>query len=265
MNRTLVFAVPALLAAPTLAADPEAGREMAAQCAACHGEAGVSVASDIPNLAAQKAEYLAAQLEAFREGERTNPLMNAIAAQLDDTQIENLAAHFAALPGAAPEAVGTMSAELSGTQPRFPADYADRFTRYHTIDFPERKQVRYYWANDAALEAARAGGPFPPGSYLFVEVHNAELDAAGEPVQGEDGHFVKADLAAYTAMEKSAGWGEEVPDILRNDDWRYAVFTPEGEHRAGVNEGECLACHKPLTETDYVFTVEPLKEVAAQR
>jgi cytochrome c553 len=265
MNRTLVLALSAFLAAPTLAADPEAGREIAAQCAPCHGEAGVSVASDIPNLAAQKAEYLQAQLEAFREGERTNPLMNAIAAQLDDAQIENLAAHFAGLPGAAPEAVGTMSAELSGTRPRFPANYADRFTRYHTIDFPERKQVRDYWANDAALEAARAGEPFPPGSYLFVEVHNAELDAAGEPVEGEDGHFAKADLAAYTAMEKATGWGAEVPDILRNDDWRYAVFSPEGEHRAGVNEGQCLACHKPLTETDYVFTLEPLKEVAAQQ
>ena len=68
MNRTLVFAVSALLAAPALAADPEAGREMAVQCAPCHGEVGVSVASDIPNLAAQKPDYLEAQLEAFREG-----------------------------------------------------------------------------------------------------------------------------------------------------------------------------------------------------
>lgn len=265
MRRTLLFAALTLPAASAFAADPEAGREMAAQCAGCHGEAGVSVADDIPNLAAQKAGYLEAQLKAFRDEKRTNPLMNAIAAQLDDTQIADLAAHFASLPGAAPEAVGAMSAELSGTRPRFPADYAESFTRYHTISFPERKQVRYYWANDAALEAARTGGPFPPGSYLFVEVHKAELDAAGEPVKGEDGHFVKADLAAYTAMEKAAGWGEEVPEILRNDDWRYAVFTPEGEHRAGVNEAQCLACHKPLADADYAFTLETLKEVAAKQ
>jgi cytochrome c553 len=265
MTRTLPFAILALTAVPALAADPEAGRQMAAQCAGCHGEAGVSVAADIPNLAAQKADYLVAQLEAFREGKRTNPLMNAIAAQLDDAQIEDLAAHFAGLPGAAPQAVGTMSAALAGTRPRFPADYADSFTRYHTIDFPDRKQVRHYWANDAALEAARAGRPFPPGAYLFVEVHKAELDAAGEPVKGGDGRFVEGELSAYTAMEKSAGWGDEVPEILRNDDWRYAVFTTDGEHRAGVNEAQCLACHKPLTETDYTFTLDPLKEAAAQQ
>ena len=264
MNRTLPFALAALMAGPALAADPEAGRQMAAQCAGCHGEAGVSVAADIPNLAAQKTDYLVAQLEAFREGKRTNPLMNAIAAQLDDAQIENLAAHFAGLPGAAPEAVGTMSAALAGTRPRFPADYAQSFTRYHTIDFPDRKQVRHYWANDAALQAARAGGPFPPGAYLFVEVKKAELDPAGEPVKGADGRFVEGELSAYTAMEKAAGWGEEVPDILRNDDWRYAVFTTDGEHRAEVNEAQCLACHKPLTETDYTFTLEELEKAAAQ-
>ena len=237
---------------------------MAVQCAGCHGEAGVSVAADIPNLAAQKADYLAAQLEAFRDRKRSNPLMNAIAAQRDDGQIENLAAHFAALPGAAPAASGTLSAVLAGTRPGFPADYAASFTRYHTIDFPERKQVRHYFANAAALAAARAGGPFPAGSYLFVEIHKAEVDAAGAPVKGADGHYAQAGLTGFTAMAKSAGWGDEVPEILRNGDWRYAVFTAEGEHRAGVNEAQCLACHKPLTESDYTFTLATLQQAARQ-
>jgi len=264
MNRTLPFALLTMLTTPALAADPEAGRALAVQCAACHGAAGVSVAANIPNLAAQKAAYLEAQLEAFRAGERTNPLMNAIAAQLEDDQIENLAAHFAALPGAAPEAVGTMSAALAGDRPGFPADYAAGFTRYHTIDFPQTKQVRYYWANDAALGAARQGGPFPPGSYFFVEVYKAELDAAGAPVEGPDGHFVATDLMFHTAMEKAAGWGEEVPEILRNGDWRYAVFTADGAHREGVNEAPCLACHQPHAATDYIFTLEPLQAAARQ-
>jgi cytochrome c553 len=265
MIRITPFAAAALLAAPALAADPEAGREKAQQCAGCHGESGISVSGEIPNLAAQKAEYLEEQLQAFRASERTNPLMNAIASQLEDDEIENLAAHFAALPGAAPEATGTMSAELSGTRPRFPEDYADAFTRYTTIDFPDRNQVRHYWANDAALEAARAGEPFPPGAHLFVEVYKAKLDDAGMPIEGPDGHFVEADLAAFTAMEKSPGWGDPVPEILRNDDWRYAVFTPEGEHKAGVNEASCLACHKPLAETDYVFTYDTLEAAAPGR
>lgn len=264
MIRITLFVAAALLAVPVPAADPETGRETARQCAGCHGEAGVSVSGEIPNLAAQKAAYLEAQLKAFREGRRTNPLMNAIAAQLEDAEIENLAAHFAALPGAAPDATGTMSAELAGTRPHFPDGYADSFTRYTTISFPERKQVRHYWANDAALDAARAGGPYPAGAYFLVEIHSTELDDAGLPVEGADGHFIEAALAGFTAMEKSPGWGDEVPEILRNDDWRYAVFTPAGERRT-ANEAPCLACHKPLTETDYVFTFEALQALVEQR
>lgn len=255
----------ALVALPAQAADPEAGRELAQQCAACHGEDGVSVAADIPNLAAQKNDYLVAQLEAFRAGDRANPLMNAIAAQLEDADIENLAAHFSTLPGAAPDASGEVMAELTGTRPSFPKDYEANFEKYETISFPDRKQVRHYWANEAALEAVREGGDFPDGAYLFVEVYKAELDDAGLPVEGEDGHYVQTDLAAYTAMEKGAGWGEEVPEILRNGDWRYAVFAPDGEHRDDLNEAPCLACHKPLTETDFTFTYETLKSFAAAR
>lgn len=74
-----------------------AGRaEAAAVCAACHGATGISVGDAIPNLAAQRAGYLAAQLRAFRDGSRKSPVMNAIAAQLTGDDIAGLAAHFAA-------------------------------------------------------------------------------------------------------------------------------------------------------------------------
>ena len=70
------------------------------------------------------------------------------------------------------------------------------------------------------------------------------------------------DRAAFTAMEKQDGWGDAVPEILRNSDWRYAVFSVAGEHRPGLNEGPCLACHQPLADSDYTFTYETLREFA---
>ena len=69
-------------------------------CAACHGAAGVSVSDTIPNLAGQKARYIEAQLKALKEGNRKNPIMNAIAGQLSNDDIGNVAAHFSAQPGA---------------------------------------------------------------------------------------------------------------------------------------------------------------------
>ena len=258
--------VPVLFSHGTSAqtADTTAGEATAAEvCAACHGINGISVSDDIPNLAGQKGQYLAVQLKAFRGGERKNALMNAIASQLEDTDIENVAAFFAGLPASPGQETSSLFPDLVGDLPSFPKDYKDSFTRYTTISFPKRKQVRHYYANPTALAAAKAGGAFPNGAYFFVEVFKAKLDADGKPVTGVDGHFEADKLAVYTAMEKQAGWGDTAPEILRNGDWRYAVFGTDGTHKTGLNEAKCLACHKPLTGQDYVFSIEALKEKAA--
>lgn len=131
-----------------------------------------------------------------------------------------------------------------------------------TISFPATRQVRYYYANDAAVQAAKAGKSLPDGSVLFVEVYSAKLDADKKPMMGSDGFFVADQLAFYTAMARQAGWGKDIPDMLRNEDWNYAVFTTAKEHRPVVNQAECLACHKPLDKVSYTFTLKQLTEAA---
>ena len=80
------------------AADVEAGKQKAQTCAVCHGAEGKSPPNELwPNLAGQKAAYLAKQLKAFRDGARTDPLMNPMAKPLTDADIENLAAYFSSL------------------------------------------------------------------------------------------------------------------------------------------------------------------------
>lgn len=243
------------------AADMEAGKtKAAAVCAACHGGNGISVSDTIPNLAGQRAGYLEAQLKALKDGSRKNPIMNAIAKQLGPDDISNVAAYFAAQPGAQASAKSGLLPNVAKTRVDFPASYKQTFVKYHTINFPATKQVRYYYANRAAAQAAKEGRPLPDGSVLFAEVHTAKLDADKNPVKGGDGFYVPEKLVAYTAMASGAGWGNDFPDMLRNGNWNYAVFTTERQHRPGVNQAECLACHKPLDGASYVFT---LKELAA--
>jgi len=265
MKRTLGAALLLAFAAasPTAshAADVEAGRAKAASvCAACHGVNGVSVRDTIPNLAAQRAAYLEAQLKALKDGSRKNPMMNAIAAQLSAADIANVAAYYAAQPGAASDAKSAPLANLVKTRVAFPEGYKETFTRYHTINFPATRQVRYYYANPVALQAAKAGKPLPDGSVLFAEVYAAKLDADKKPMTGADGFFVAEKLLFYTAMAREAGWGSDIPEMLRNDDWNYAVFTTDGKLRPGVNQAECLACHKPLGDASYTFTLKELAE-----
>ncbi len=261
----ILLALSAMLAFSALsqAADVAAGKAKAvAVCAACHGAEGVSVSDAIPNLAAQRPAYLEAQLKAFKEGNRKNPLMNAIAAQMSADDMANVAAHFSAQPGAAAGAKSGLLANVAKSNVAFPEGYKESFTRYHTINFPAARQVRYYYANRAAIQAARGGKPLPDGSVLFAEVYAAKLDAGKLPVTGPDGFYVADKLVFYTAMASGAGWGAEIPDMLRNGNWHYAVFTLDKKQRPGVNQAECLACHKPLDAASYVFT---LKELAAAK
>jgi cytochrome c553 len=251
-----------LVAAGALqAADIEAGKsKVAAVCAACHGANGVSVSDGIPNLAAQRAGYLEAQLKALKDGSRKNAIMNAIAAQLSPDDIANVAAYFAAQPGASTGAKSALLANVAASHVTFPDGYKDSFTKYHTINFPATGQVRYYFANKVALQAAKEGKPLSDGSVLLAEVFSAKLDADKKPITGSDGFYVPDKLMFYTAMARNAGWGKDLPEMLRNEDWNYAIFTLDKQQRPGVNQAECLACHKPLDKASYTFTLKQLAD-----
>jgi cytochrome c553 len=259
LARACLLATAAWLAPAVLAADPEAGKATAQNvCAACHGAMGVSVSDTIPNLAGQKAVYLETQLKALKEGSRKNPVMNAIAGQLNPQQIADVAAFYATQPGASGTARSEFLPALARTRITFPDDYQKTFVRYHTINFPATRQVRHYFANPTAIQAARDGKTVPDGAVLLVEVHSARLGDDGKPVTGADGFFVADKLLFYTAMARDAGWGSEFPELLRNDDWNYALFTTAKQPRA-ANQAECLACHKPLDKVSYLFTLDQLK------
>ena len=79
------------------AGDAQAGAAKAALCTACHGQNGISVNPLWPSLAGQQEAYLAKQIKAFRDGERTDVSMQPFVAKLTDEDVEDLAAYYAAL------------------------------------------------------------------------------------------------------------------------------------------------------------------------
>ncbi|GAD57063.1 c-type cytochrome [Limimaricola cinnabarinus] len=87
-----------LLAAPMAhAGDPQLGKQAAGACAACHGRDGIAMAPDAPNLAGQPESYLVEQFLAYRSGERAHEQMTLIAQSVDEAEIEDIAAYFAAI------------------------------------------------------------------------------------------------------------------------------------------------------------------------
>lgn len=251
------------LAQAAAPANVEAGKARAqAVCAACHGANGVSIADNIPNLAGQRVPYLEGQLRAFKSGARKSAQMNAIAAQLQPADISDVAAYFGSL---APTSVAMKSEQLpqlAKTLVTFPEGYRSSFTLYQTFNRPDINQVRYFYANPVAVQAAREGKPLPAGSVLLMEQWAAKLDADRKPVAGAGGFYAPDRLLGYAVMGTGAGWGKDFPEMLRNGDWNYAQFNPDMKLRAGANQADCLACHKPLDKANYLFSNEPLMTAA---
>ena len=230
------------------AADLALGKQKSLGCQACHGATGISVSAEIPNLAGQKAAYLKTQLTAFRKGDRKNDLMSAIAALLDDADVDNLSAYWSSVPaggaaGANAHAIEDPAAGFRKSRMTFPASFPRDFVKYAETHNAANQSGSRSYVNRAALTAARENKPMPHGSIIVVE--NV---AAGA-------------VASYAAMESRAGFGDGIPDVLRNGDWTYALFDVKKEVRE-FNYAKCLACHTPKASTSYVFG---LAEIAATK
>lgn len=71
-----------------------------AACASCHAPNGAGMPAQFPRLAGQHAEYTAAQLTAFRGGQRANDpaqMMRMIAAKMNDQEIKAVSEYIAGL------------------------------------------------------------------------------------------------------------------------------------------------------------------------
>jgi cytochrome c553 len=80
-------------------ADDAAFREKIEFCSACHGPGGVSQMQGVPNLAAEPDVFSEYQLVYFRADQRKNDQMTPAAQDLANTDIRDLGAYFASLPG----------------------------------------------------------------------------------------------------------------------------------------------------------------------
>ncbi|MEZ4363298.1 MAG: cytochrome P460 family protein [Kofleriaceae bacterium] len=237
--------------------DAAAGKAKALACQACHISANPD--SEVPRLVGQRASYLTRQLKAFKKGDRKNGLMNAIASQLSDADVENLAAFWIQEPAGSDAEVPAATLPSRNTKMTFPKAFPRGFIIYHTEFSAEEGAVSRSYANAAAVAAIRAGKPLPNGSVIIVGNYAAKLDAQKQPIREGDGYAV-GEAQSFAGMEARAGWGKDIPELLRNGTWNYGLFTGEKAPRAELNQAMCLACHKPKASDSYVFSLAKLQE-----
>lgn len=90
------------VASHVAAADVEAGRLKAEVCVACHGSNGNATLPGMPSLAAQPALHTFLQLVQFREKRRIDAAMSPFAGKLNDRDMHDISAYFAAQKAATP-------------------------------------------------------------------------------------------------------------------------------------------------------------------
>lgn len=93
----LLIPMAGLFAVPAGAGELMAGKAKARACLPCHELDGSSQSLNAPHIGGQVETYLAEQLHLYKNGKRKHPVMNIVAEELADRDIEDLAAWFASV------------------------------------------------------------------------------------------------------------------------------------------------------------------------
>ena len=149
-----------------------------------------------------------------------------------------------------------MAAEPAPNGLELPADYPD----WRLISVSHRTDnntMRAILGNDKAIEAARAGNtnPWPDGAVLGKVVWKQTAEEHWPSAVAPD-KFVHAEFMFKDARKwaETGGWG-----YAR---WVGDTLEPYGKDAAFAQE--CMGCHTPVKQRDWVFTT-PAKLPTAQR
>lgn len=115
----LILLTAGLPNAAAAAGDPVRGKQLAAQCFACHGVDGDSPSPVNPKIGGQHEAYLLLALKAYADGQRPNSLMSGAVLDKSEQDLRDMAAYFASQPvaGAASAAAPVDGAGKQGGGP----------------------------------------------------------------------------------------------------------------------------------------------------
>jgi len=90
-----------------------------------------------------------------------------------------------------------------------------------------------------------------------AEIFKARLDSEGTVITSSLGRRVRDNLVMIAVMQKEQGWGAQYPEAIRNGNWEYAAYNTDGSV-ADTDINTCLACHAPLSKTNFLFSYDHL-------
>ena len=197
----------------------KAGATLAARCNHCHGEKGSTTKNDAtPRLAGMPPEYFIPSLKSYFNGKRHNEVMKIFDKSLNDQQISQLAAYYAAQPPVKLNRPGSGNVK-AGEQA------AGMCAGCHSVD-----------GNALNPEMPSLAGQ--PAEYLIKAMKDYRDGHRGDPMMAEALRKMQdqaiADLAAYYASQK-------LESPLQRASQSAMTFDPVAEGRRIA--GSCNGCH----------------------
>ncbi len=160
-------------------------------------------------------------------------------------------------PAPAPAPAPALLVPAGPNKLAFPKDW-EKGVMYATVDRPDNKQYREFYTSAEAVQAAREGKPIPDGTVITLAAYAAKLDAEGKPLLDAKGRYIKDKLVAINPMMKKKGIADDIPAAIRNGDWIYQTFAPDGTPNDKANLGACYQCHLPFAKDDYLTNLAKL-------
>ena len=116
-----------------------------------------------------------------------------------------------------------------GNDISLPENYKSSFTNYVSNDriMNDDQTIRLF-ANDIAMQGPGEDGKLPYGSVIVAEVYKAMKDKNGNVISTNLNRRIRGDFALIAVMQREKGFGDNLPEGLKNEDWDFAAFKPDG-------------------------------------
>ena len=197
----------------------KAGAALAARCNHCHGEKGGTMKNDaIPKLAGMPPEYFIPSLKSYFNGKRNNDVMKIFDKSLNDQQIGQLAAYYAAQPPVKLNKPGSGNAK-AGEQ------LAGMCAGCHSVDGNALSPEMPSLAGQSAEYLIKAMKDYRDGRRSDPMMVGAVRKMQDQAI---------ADLAAYYASQKPESTLQRASQSAR-------TFDPVADGRRIA--GSCNGCH----------------------
>lgn len=211
--------------AQTPAGDANRGKQLAVECAACHGIDGNSPSPVNPKLGGQHESYLFLALQAYVNGARADSLMRGAVLNKSEQDLRDIAAYYAAQGGASSQTAGETGPDQAPAVMRF--DHRDRTAAF--LSLAARARWLAKGAANVGAEAchrATAAGDQDSDADGIADRYDAAPDDAAEFLSdtNTDGYFEicnVAQLGALSAAVNGAGqahWLKRSYQLIRDLD-----------------------------------------------